>query len=94
MLFGSGNFDEDVASDQNGSAPAANIPAITSSLHLIRQAEYSYEVQHHSVEAYRLSRAAYTIDPFNAHGLVLYVSSMVDLGMKTELFYLGTLHCT
>ena len=61
----------------------------TSALWLIKNAEYHYETLHNSVEAYRLSRAAYNIDPYNDRGLLLYISSMVDLKMKTEIFYLS-----
>eukprot|EP01037_Dinobryon_pediforme_P019856 gene19856-20354_t len=55
---------------------------------LVRQAEYNFD--HQFVEdAYRLARHAYTIDPFDYRGLVIYIASMVELKLKTELFYLG-----
>ena len=55
---------------------------------LVREAEYSFN--HQQVEeAYRLSRHAYTIDPFDSRGLTVYIASMVELKLKTELFYLG-----
>lgn len=61
----------------------------TSALWLIKQAEYHYEVLHNAVEAYRLSRVAYKMDPYCELGLLVYIASMVELNMKTELFYLS-----
>ena len=55
---------------------------------MARSAEYKYD-QHFSEEAYRLSRHAYTLDPFDPRGLLVYIASMVDLNLKTELFYLS-----
>eukprot|EP01038_Epipyxis_sp_PR26KG_P012333 gene12333-16542_t len=60
---------------------------LTASL-LVRQAEYFFE-NHLLEECYRLSRHAYTIDPYLSQGLLIYIASMVELGLKTELFYLG-----
>ena len=55
---------------------------------LVRQAEYNFN--HQFIEdAYRLARHAYTIDPFDNSGLIIYIASMVELKLKTELFYLG-----
>ncbi len=59
-----------------------------SALWLTRKAEHSYE-QQQPEEAYRMARQAYTIDPFDWRGLLIYIASMVDLKLKTELFYLG-----
>lgn len=59
-----------------------------SAIWLARSAEYKYD-QHFSEEAYRLSRHAYTLDPFDPRGLMVYIASMVDLNLKTELFYLA-----
>ena len=56
---------------------------------LAQQAEYMYS-RCRPEEAYRLAREAYIIDPFDWKGGVLvYIVSMVELGLKTELFYLG-----
>ncbi|CAM9179956.1 unnamed protein product, partial [Ectocarpus fasciculatus] len=56
---------------------------------LAQQAEYMYS-RCRPEEAYRLAREAYIIDPFDWNGGVLvYIVSMVELGLKTELFYLG-----
>ena len=49
---------------------------------LIRKAEYLFE-RHQPEEAYRLSRMAYTIDPFYWQGLLVYIARMADLQLKT-----------
>ena len=55
---------------------------------LVRHANFS--LNHQQIEnAYLYSRRAYTEDPFNTLGLTIYIASMVDLKLKTELFYLG-----
>jgi tetratricopeptide (TPR) repeat protein len=59
-----------------------------SPISLVQQAEYLYRQQHHE-EAYRLARQAYSIDPYDWRGNLIYVATMVDLGLKNELFYLG-----
>lgn len=59
-----------------------------SALALVQQAEYMYST-HHYEEAYRLARQAYSIDPYDWRGNLIYVATMVDLGLKNELFYLG-----
>ena len=61
-----------------------------SALALVQQAEYMYSGHHHE-EAYRLARQAYSIDPYDWRGNLIYVATMVDLGLKNELFYLGKL---
>lgn len=63
-------------------------PQSISALSLVKQAEYMYSNQHHE-EAYRLARQAYSIDPHDWRGNLIYVATMVDLGLKNELFYLG-----
>jgi len=55
---------------------------------MVRRAEYALNRQFYE-DAYRLARAAYTIDPFDMRGLNIYIASMVELRLKTELFYLG-----
>jgi len=55
---------------------------------LARQAEYFFE--HQDVgEAYRHARQAYILDPYDDRALYVYVAAMVELKLKTELFYLG-----
>jgi tetratricopeptide (TPR) repeat protein len=55
---------------------------------LARKAAYCFE--HQKVgEAYRLSRHAYSMDPYDERGLLIYLACMVELHLKTELFYLG-----
>lgn len=61
-----------------------------SALSLVKQAEYMYSNQHHE-EAYRLARHAYSIDPYDWRGIIIYVATMVNLGLKNELFYLGNI---
>jgi anaphase-promoting complex subunit 6 len=55
---------------------------------LARRAEHLYDAMRPE-EAYRLARQAYTSDPFDSRGLLIYIACLVDLAMKTELFYLG-----
>lgn len=55
---------------------------------LARRSSYYFEKQN-IAEAYRLSRQAYIIDPYDYRGLAIYIASMVELKLKTELFYLG-----
>jgi len=59
-----------------------------SAIWLVHRAEQLYERQRPE-DAYRLARQAYTMDPFDWRGLSVYIAAMVDLGLKTELFYLG-----
>jgi anaphase-promoting complex subunit 6 len=59
-----------------------------SPISLVQQAEYLYSQQHQE-EAYRIARQAYAIDPYDWRGNLIYVATMVDLGLKNELFYLG-----
>lgn len=40
-------------------------------------------------DAYRLSRQAYAIDPYNISGLAVYIACLASLQLKSELFYLG-----
>jgi hypothetical protein len=67
--------------DQPSSVPV-------SAMALVQQAEFMYSHQHHE-EAYRLARQAYSIDPYDSRGNLIYIATMVDLGLKNELFYLG-----
>lgn len=59
-----------------------------SAVYLINKAERLFDVQHFA-EAYKLARQAYVLDPFDMRGLHVYIGSMVELGLKTELFYLS-----
>eukprot|EP00597_Dinobryon_sp_UTEXLB2267_P000463 CAMPEP_0170057838 /NCGR_PEP_ID=MMETSP0019_2-20121128/689_1 /TAXON_ID=98059 /ORGANISM="Dinobryon sp., Strain UTEXLB2267" /LENGTH=494 /DNA_ID=CAMNT_0010262635 /DNA_START=1481 /DNA_END=2965 /DNA_ORIENTATION=+ len=61
---------------------------MSSAVWLVRQAEFNFNHQYVE-DAYRLARHAYTIDPFDNRGLIIYIASMVELKLKTELFYLG-----
>ena len=55
---------------------------------LVLKADWLLNAQNYQ-ESYRLSRHAYTIDPYDERGLIVYIASMVSLKLKTELFYLG-----
>lgn len=55
---------------------------------LVHKSKYALKVQNFH-DAYRFSRHAYTIDPYDERGLMVYIASMTELGLKTELFYLG-----
>jgi len=57
--------------------------------HLARRALYCFERLGNVTDAYRLARQAYTFDPYDERGLSVYIASMVELQLKTELFYLG-----
>ena len=59
-----------------------------SSIVLVKHAERLFDEQK-PAESYRLARQAYIMDPFDTKGLLIYIASMVQLGLKTELFYLG-----
>lgn len=61
---------------------------VRSSIWLFRRAEHALDRQQYE-DAYRLARAAYTRDPFFERGLFVYIAAMVELSLKTELFYLG-----
>jgi len=61
---------------------------VPSAMVLVRRAERLFEMQY-PTEAYRLARQAYTLDPFDTRGLLVYIASMVELSLKAELFYLG-----
>ncbi len=80
-LRGQATQDEDT--DQGGDGDISLSP-----LAMVRLAERLYEHQY-SAEAYRLARQAYVQDSFDRRGLLLYIASMVELGLTTELFYLG-----
>ena len=71
-----------------GSNMPNSLSLSVSPLRLVRKAEYLYERQHHD-EAYRLARQAYTLDPYDWRGNLVYIAAMVDLKLKNELFYLG-----
>lgn len=66
----------------------SGIESSPSAVTLVRRAEYLFDMQC-STDAYRLARQAYTLDPFDSRGLMIYIATMVELGLKTELFYLG-----
>jgi hypothetical protein len=51
-------------------------------------AESSY-INYQSEEAYRFGRRGYSLDQFDQKGIIVYIASMVDLNLKTELFFLG-----
>jgi tetratricopeptide (TPR) repeat protein len=55
---------------------------------LARNAEHLYD-RMQPEEAYRLARQAYTSDLFDTRGLLVYIACLLELKMKTELFYLG-----
>lgn len=42
--------------------------------------------------SYLVYHQAYTMDPYDKKCLLIYVGSLVELGLKTELFYLGMSH--
>jgi hypothetical protein len=56
---------------------------------LLRSAEHLLERSGHTQEAYQLAREAYTQDPFNARGIIVYIGCLVELSLTAELFYLG-----
>ena len=55
---------------------------------MARQAEQLYDNMRPD-EAYVLARTAYTTDPFDSRGLLVYIACLLELKLKTELFYLG-----
>ena len=55
---------------------------------LARNAEHLYD-RMLPEEAYRLARQAYTSDPSDSKGLLVYIACLLELKMKTELFYLA-----
>lgn len=55
----------------------------------VRHAEHLVETLHRPDEAYRSIRQAYAMDPFDQHCVRVYVACLVELNLKTELFYLG-----
>lgn len=55
---------------------------------IARRAEFSFG-RLDVGEAYRLARLAYSQDPYDNRALYVYVAAMVELKLKTELFYLG-----
>ena len=69
-------------------AQEAGSSANTSVVWLSRKAKYSFDC-HDIGESYRLSRLAYVRDPYDDRALHVYIASMVELELKTELFYLG-----
>ena len=97
MLFGGNCYDEYSVTPEVGGAPGPNTSTApgpapappVNALWLVKKAEHCFERLQHSAEAYRLSRMAYGLDPFCEAGLLLYIAAMLDLGIKTELFYLG-----
>ncbi len=55
---------------------------------LVRKAEKLFDKAYFS-DAYRLARQAYIIDPFDEACLIVYIGSMAELSLKTELFYMA-----
>ena len=55
---------------------------------MARNAEHLYD-RMLPEEAYRFARQAYTSDPFDSRGLLVYIACLLELKMKTELFYLA-----
>lgn len=55
---------------------------------MARNAEQLYD-RMQPEQAYRLARQAYTQDPFDPRSLLIYIACLLELKMKTELFYLG-----
>jgi anaphase-promoting complex subunit 6 len=55
---------------------------------LVQLSEYYFDHQQID-ESYLFARKAYTIDPYNNRGLLSYIAGLVELNLKTELFYLG-----
>jgi tetratricopeptide (TPR) repeat protein len=97
------NFvDADVLDDPSSATESASLDrvvAIESSLRntvvdarsaawLVQVSEYHFE--NRQVEtAYQLARQSYLMDAYNTRGLTVYIATMVELNLKTELFYLG-----
>lgn len=73
--------------DRGGSVGGSN-RGFSSAMVLVRKAEKFFDKGYFS-DSYRLARQAYIIDPFDEDGLIVYVGNMVELGLKTELFYLS-----
>lgn len=92
FIFLGKSLDESVGetetSDVNTDSTKDLIMKPESAIWLVRRAEQLYD-QLHTEDAYRLARQAYTMDPFDWRGLLVYIASMVSLSLKTELFYLG-----
>ena len=78
---------EDVEASGISTSSSTSEP-VPSAMMLVRRAGHFFEMQA-PMDAYRLARQAYTLDPFDGRGLLVYIASMVELGLKTELFYLG-----
>jgi hypothetical protein len=74
--------------DGGGGGSSSSSRAFSSAMVLVRKAEKFFDRSYFS-DAYRLARQAYIVDPFDEDGLVVYIGSMVELGLKTELFYLS-----
>ena len=55
---------------------------------MARNAEQLYD-RMQPEQAYRLARQAYTSDPFDPRSLLVYIACLLELKIKTELFYLG-----
>lgn len=79
---------EGLVMEEADGVSGGDLVAGPSAIWLVHRAEQLYERQCPE-DAYRLARQAYTMDPFDWRGLLVYIAAMVDLGLKTELFYLG-----
>lgn len=88
LLLGHGLGPAVGANQEEGAGPLLHGGEGCSAVWLARQAEFYFEHQDIG-EAYRQSRQAYTVDPYDERALYIYVATMVELKLKTELFYLG-----
>jgi anaphase-promoting complex subunit 6 len=82
----SGNGAGSSSSSSSGSSEESGL---TSAAALTRKAEYYFGTLQQPGEAYRLIRQAYALDPFDKRCLGVYIGTLIELGLKTELFYLA-----
>lgn len=80
--------DDNKASQQQASGSGNSTGDSNNAVWLSQRAKYLYACQDIG-ESYRLSRLAYVLDPYDERALYVYIASMVELELKTELFYLG-----
>lgn len=73
---------------KDGGGSSGGGRGFSSAMVLVRKAEKFFDKGYFS-DSYRLARQAYIIDPFDEDGLIVYVGNMVELSLKTELFYLS-----
>jgi len=92
LLLDQNPLEVTVSPDYHGSSQQQQQQADSNSnnsvVWLSRRAKYSFDCQDIG-ESYRLSRLAYVRDPYDDRALYVYIASMVELELKTELFYLG-----